>query len=331
MGVSGILGIMEQGFAVVVNPSSGQGRGARFVDELKRLLAENALDGEILVSRSEEHMRELFADLALRKTLLAAVGGDTTFTIMARELWRRKQETGREVAEMAWIGVGTANDILRHLGLDKPEAAVSALKNGQTLDITLGKVVAEDGSVEHFLGSVAFGAAPRVNEAIGRSRSRGRKGALTAEWGPGLLALRKAFRTGELPVDFELLPDNGRGLSGTASLLLLLNMPHFSRGVLVNDFAALDTPYIDWTVLSCDSLLSLWRMQRRLSLRRGEVIHEDIQYGQGRAGTLKLIAPQPYLVDGEIRGPVRELSFSAIPRALKLRVPPQIAAERLEA
>jgi len=322
---------MDQPFTVVVNPSSGQGRGARFISELRRLLSEHALDARILVSSSEEHMRELFADLAKKERLLAAVGGDTTFTIMARELWRIRRETEKEVSEMAWIGVGSANDILRHVGLERPEAAVAAIKNGQTLDITLGEIRDENDSVEQFLGSVAFGAAPRVNQAIERSRSKGRKAALTTEWGPGLFTLKKAFGLGELPIDFELDPENGRGQSGTASLLLLLNMPHFSRGVLVNDFAALETQFIDWTVLSCDSLLSLWRMQRRLVRRRGEVIHEDIQYGQSRAGKLKLVTPQPYLIDGELKGPVRELSFSAIPRALKLRVPHQPEAERLEA
>ncbi len=312
---------MEPIHKIIVNPSSGQGRGTRFIPELQRLLSEYGINAELIVSRSEAHMRELFADLAVREPLLAAVGGDTTFTIMAQELWRIKLQTGKPVAEMAWIGVGSANDILRQIGLVKVRSAVAALRKGQTMEISLGEVADDSGHREIFLGSVALGAAPRVNQAVAVARAAGRKFSWTAEWKPGLTALYKAFRAGELPFDFELLPAAGRGLSGTAALILLLNIPHFSRGIVVNDFAALDSPLIDWTVLSCESLFALWCMQQRLLRRAGKVIHEDIQLGQAGAGKLTLISPQAYLVDGERRGPARELSFAAIPKALRLRVP----------
>lgn len=311
---------MEQPIIIVVNPSSGQGRASRFVPELERLLACEGVCAEIRISQSEEHMRGLFADLALKVPLLAVLGGDTSFTIMAQELWRVKQAAGLEVAEMAWIGVGTANDMLRHIGLSRVKSAVSALKKGHTMEITLGEIADGSGNSEIFLGSVALGAAPTVNEAITRARAKGRRSALGAEWGPGLIRLWQAFRAGELPLDFELEAASGRGLSGTASLILLLNIPHFSRGVVVNNFAALDTPFIDWTVLSSQSLAALWLMQQRLSRAHGEVIHEDIQLGQSRGGRLILMTPQRYLVDGELRGPTRDLSFRSIPQALRLRV-----------
>lgn len=306
---------------IVLNPSSGQGRGGRFHKELCTRLEREAIEAEILVTDSEAHMRRLFVELASRESLLVAVGGDTTFTIMAQTLWQEKQRTGREVAEMAWIGVGSANDILRHEGLHRVSTAVAVLKNGETRDITLGELTDDQGRTELFLGSVAFGAAPRVNEAIAQARQRGRKGSIFAEWLPGLGTLRRAFRGGELPIHFELLPRKGRGLSGSASLILLLNMPHFSRGIVVNDFAALDTPVLDWTVLASDSLFSLWRIQRQLSRSSGKVSHPDIQVGQDEAGILTFLSPQRYLVDGELRGPVRELAFRVHPRALRLRVP----------
>jgi len=312
---------MDSKLKVILNPSSGQGRGGQFASKLQPLLAQHRIDAEIIISQSESHMRELFAGMAQSEPLLVAVGGDTTFTMMAQELWRVRQQTGRDVAEMAWIGVGTANDILLHVGLHKIQAAVMALKKGQTLNITLAEITDDSGQAEIFLGSVSFGAAPKVNEAISRARKRGHTSALMAEWGPGLISLKQAFRSGELPLDFELEPRSGRGLSGTASLILILNIPHFSRGIPVNNFAALDTPFIDWTVLSCQSLSSLWLMQQRLARFKGEVIHEDIQVGQSREGRLILMTPQFYLVDGELRGPTRELSFRAIPEALKLRVP----------
>jgi diacylglycerol kinase family enzyme len=285
------------------------------------LLSREAIEADILVSRSEQHMRELFSQLALTVPLLAAVGGDTTFTIMAQEFWQKKQESGRDVAEMAWIGVGSANDILRGEGLVRVETAVAALKKGLTREISLGELIDDRGEFELFLGSVAFGAAPRVNEAIARARLRGCRGTLSSEWLPGLRTLWQAYRRGDLPIDFELVPRSARGLSGTASLILLLNMPHFSRGIVVNDFAALDTAVLDWTVVASDSLLSLWGMQRRLARSDGKVGHPDIQVGQDVEGKLCFMTPQRYIVDGELRGPVRELTFRVLPRALRLRVP----------
>lgn len=312
---------MDAKLKIVLNPSSGQGRGERFVSRLRSMLTAEGIEAEILVSRSEAHLRELFRELAAKEALLVAVGGDSTFTFMAQELWRVKEQSGRDVAEMAWIGVGTANDILRQPGLGKAKTAVSALKSGSTQEITLGELIDERGEKEIFLGTVALGAAPRVNEAIARARLRGRKGGVFAEWLPGLSSLRKAFAQGDLPLAFELDPLGGRGLSGSASLILLLNIPHFSRGIVVNNFASLESEFIDWTVLSCPSLASLWRMQQRMSRTSGGVIHEDIQVGQSREGRLLLHTPQPYLVDGELRGSVRELAYRALPQALRLRVP----------
>ena len=101
---------------VILNPAAGGGRSGRGRRRLEAELKRSGLDWELVVTRSEAHMRGQIHDCADTAAWLMIVGGDTSFRIAASEILDRHQEK-KPIPPLAFFGAGSANDLTRGLGI----------------------------------------------------------------------------------------------------------------------------------------------------------------------------------------------------------------------
>jgi len=126
---------------VIVNPASGRGRGARYVEVLQRAARAAGLRARIELTRARMHAAELAAH-AVRdgERRFLCVGGDGTANEMVNGLATQAEVPLSELC-VATLPVGTGNDWSRSLGMPRRvDAAVRALRACRPIPCDLGRV-----------------------------------------------------------------------------------------------------------------------------------------------------------------------------------------------
>jgi len=310
--------------AILYNPSSGKGRSLKRKKKLEALLKEIGISAHMYVSESEAHLGELATDTAARYTAVVAVGGDTTFNIVVKELLKRENPP-----VMGMIGTGSANDIVRGLGIHKIENAVTAIKRQTTRKMDVGRITfRREGKDETltFLGTMSAGLGTTVNRYV---ENYYRRWGILARMNPlaqlkaGLMGIRHSFKSKQLPITVEVqYRENHSGGQGNIkteqlefSLLVLLNTPYYANGIKLGSDGGLFDGQLDIGVVQTRSFLETIRigltLQRRL--RNGE---PGIM--RFKASSVKIVPPQPLdiQVDGDIIERVESLDVTVEPGAL---------------
>ena len=150
---------MTRRIAVLVNPTSGKGRGARLMQPVSDLLREGGLEPDVVVGRDGDEAFDRLRDrVAAGVDGVVAVGGDGLVNIAL-------QVVGGTDVPLGIVPAGTGNDIARSLGLvpqDAP-AAVRLVLAGQTRVIDLGRA-----NGRWFGGVLGSGFDSMVNERANR-------------------------------------------------------------------------------------------------------------------------------------------------------------------
>lgn len=176
---------MTAELALVVNPTSGKGRGARYGERAERALRAAGAEVRRIVGR-DAHDAAKLAHAALEDgaAALVVVGGDGMVNLGLQLV----AGTGRPLGV---VPAGTGNDVARYLGipLGDPEAAARIVAAGHTGRYDLGRVTSAYAGEPRWFGTVmACGLDSKVNERANRMRRpRGPSRytlALLAELGP---------------------------------------------------------------------------------------------------------------------------------------------------
>jgi len=204
---------------VIVNPSSGRGRGQALLPPIVEAFDLLGVEADVKVSTDATHLRTLVAqarDAGAER--VAIVGGDGTLHAAVAEL------AGSTTA-MAVIPTGTGDDNARALGipLDDVSGAVRVVVEGSVQAVDLGEVTC-DGSSEYFLGVLSTGFDSLVNER-----------ANTMAWPTGkaryLAAIVAELRT------FSAVPYrasiDGRAVIGNAMLVAIGNGASYGGGMRI--------------------------------------------------------------------------------------------------
>ncbi|MEA2264981.1 MAG: hypothetical protein QOE27_564 [Solirubrobacteraceae bacterium] len=133
---------------LIVNPSSGGGRGARILPVVERTLAALGVVATTHATRDLDDARRLARDAAAAGCLAIALGGDGLVGAVAGAL--ADQPAGR----LGIVPGGRGNDLARVLGIPTDPAAACAVIAGGTLrDLDLGAV---DGRFFACIASAGF-------------------------------------------------------------------------------------------------------------------------------------------------------------------------------
>ena len=249
-------------------------------------------------------MRRLAVECASKYKRMVAVGGDTTYKIVARELLALPVSPDNPRPVLGMLGTGSANDVVRSLGTFNVDDLCKALAGDMTGRMNIGKItVLGSGNTELFLGAVCLGLGTTVNLFIDSFTKRHPHLAKTDAIGQGLaglMAVRRSFRKKQVPMTARLSWEQ-ESKEVRFSLMAFLNVPFFASGMLMVPgqspfLRILDTVVINTPTLS-NTLGVAMSTARGNHLTRREV---DII----RAGAFRLTAPAGETMDIQVDGDV---------------------------
>lgn len=275
---------MGRHIALVVNPTSGRGLGARVAPVVRaRLEAAGLTVSEYPTSCAEDVGRISAEVIASGADAVTLVGGDGTIHLGAQVLARSGMPFGV-------IPAGTGNDFARGVGipLKDPQAAADLIVRGETRSVDLA--TAKDVFITTV---VAGGFDSLVNK---------RANAMT--WPKGnaryTLATFAELRTFS-PISYVVTID-GEVIETDAMLVAVGTGPTYGGGMQICAGAEIDDGLLDVTIIKPVSRLTLLQLFPRLS-KGTHVGLPMVQALRGRSVRLEAAGVTAY-ADGEILGPL---------------------------
>jgi diacylglycerol kinase (ATP) len=295
--------------ALAVNPTSGQGRGARAGAVAASRLRDAGLDVTWLTGQdAAELTARVRASVAAGVDALVVVGGDGMVNLGVSTV-------AASPLPLGIVPAGTGNDVARALGLpvDDPAAAAGvvgqALADGSRQVVDAARCTWRVGGTEHsrwFAGVLGAGFDAIVNErANGWRRPRGRSKYVVA-----MLRELPVFRP--RPYTIEL---DGEVWSTPAMLVAVGNGPSYGGGMRVTPDARMDDGLLDVMVAGPVSRPEFLRIFPKVYAGT-HVEHPSVTVRRARTVTVA----SPGIVgygDGERFGPL-PMTMTAVPRALHL-------------
>ena len=286
--------------ALLVNPTSGKGRFAHAVDDVRRRLAAGGMSTELLQGRDADEAAKL-AKEAVDSGVesLIVMGGDGLVHMAA-------QAVAYAPVALGVIATGTGNDVARYLDLPRrnPAAAADVILRRNIRSIDLAQTGAG-----FYVTVLASGFDSLVNER-----------ANTMTWPSGQMRYNVATLA-ELrvlqPLTYTLELD-GERLQVEAILVAVGNGPTYGGGLRMCEGAVLDDGLLDVVVISPLSRLKVLALYPRL-FNGSHVRHPA--YSHHRVRRVSLAAPGIVAyADGERLGPL-PLTVDVAPGALSVYVP----------
>lgn len=319
---------MMDKIAVLFNPSSGKGRSLKEKRKIERILEGNAIDYDLFVSDSEEHLKTLAAEVAgqYRKyRVIVGVGGDTTFNIAAAEILKHDPAPA-----MGMIGTGSANDIVRGLGIHKIEDSCKAIKQGNTKKMDVGHLKIKESSF--FLGTLSAGLGTTVNRYVEQFHQN--HGTLSKlpffnlnQSIAGLCGIYNSFSAKKLPLKGEIHYTDSNGgkkmVKGIEfSLLVFLNTPYYANGLKLTAVDTSPAPtlfdgLLDCCIIHTTSFLHTFKIGMKVQKGR-HIGSKEVTMLQSPSFKIFLEKPGDIQVDGEIIEGIEEFEVSVIPGKLKV-------------
>lgn len=301
---------------ILFNPSAGRGRAQAQRRHLEHLLERRGVRYTLRISRSADHLRELLRTEAEQAPIVAAVGGDSTFTIVLNEMMALANRPA-----LAMIGLGSCNDLLREFSLERLDDAVAALARKRPQPVDIACMEGPGLAPVYFLGQASIGLGTEVNADIA---DQVRRGAWSGHWMglAGFLAVRRACRRGKVPLEITVTAP-GFTHRGRVMLAVFSNIRHYAGGLPLVPAARPDDGILDVVLVEECSLLRLAGLFQRVKAGR-HTSHPLLT--AARASGFTLTSPVPFAVqiDGEIIGGaaspamVREVFIRTLPAALHL-------------
>lgn len=168
---------------VVVNPQASVGKCGKDWPEIKRLLDEQGLEFDFVITEYQKHAIELVRQNITEKGYkrIVSVGGDGTNNEVINGIFTQNRFPTTEIT-LGVIPIGTGNDWCRTFGfsIDYQEN-VKILKNGKTLSHDVGKVAYYnngDPQVRYFLNAAGTGLNESVCSRTNQLKSQGKGGAV---------------------------------------------------------------------------------------------------------------------------------------------------------
>ncbi|MCP5107042.1 MAG: hypothetical protein GY950_26895 [bacterium] len=298
---------------LLFNPSSRKGRSLKQKKRIERCLQDLGVDYHLVVTESEDHLRRSAAESAGKYETIVAVGGDTTFNITAGEILKYQEKGHTRGPVLGMMGTGSANDIVRGLGMEKIEDACRAIKNGNTKKMDVGRLdIINKSKILFFLGTVSLGLGTTVNRFVEDFLRRHRVLAKLKPFDqlfPGLFTIHHSFAKKKVPLTVEMTYPEYSEFE--FSLLVFLNTPYYANGLKLGEDNGLFDGLLDCRVIRTTSF---WNTLRTgMMLRRGGAAVTSLQAPLFKVSSREAVDIQ---LDGDIFEGVREMEITLLPGAI---------------
>jgi len=288
-------------WALVINPVSGQGKGAQIGTHVAGYLNSRGMSYEIIIGRNgidQADLLQRFLDRIPDCSGVIAVGGDGLLHLVLQKI------TPAQVP-LAMIPAGTGNDFVRTLGwsLEDVDAILESVLTKKPRSVDLGVV---DG--EWFAAILSTGFDSIVNERANEM-----------SWPKGPQKYNAAIAI-ELPRfaprHYEIVLDD-RTISTQAMLIAVANGRSYGGGMLVCPHADISDGYFDVMVLHPVSKLEFIKVFPRV-FKGTHITHPAVEIV--RSKSVKITADAVAYADGERIGQL-PVSAQCMPGALMTWLP----------
>ncbi len=311
---------------ILLNPSAGGGLARRTQPRLEEELRRQNVSYSIIVTQSEEHLRELVRKLSEAgpaDRILAGAGGDSTFQIMASEILAGRTGSGGPSPILGLIGLGSSNDIPAAFGLTGLEEACRTLREGRVRCVDAGQVLRDSRPEGFFLGQANVGLGAAVNRFVGDLAGK-RPALARRQTLAGAAGIRRAFRTKDVPLRLSLEWAEG-SLEGSFLVAVFANTRVWATGRIIAPEAAPDDGKLDACLIGPCSMRRLARLYA-LTRTGAHVGQPEVRTARAAEFTLRTDTRTEVQTDGEIiegipSGAPRTIAFRALPRALRILAP----------
>ena len=279
---------------ILLNPSAGGGKALNCRNRLEALFRSRGIPHELHISDSEVHLRALARDRARDSGILAAVGGDSTFQIVAEEIVNAGSQ-----ARLAMFGMGSSNDIPREFGLESPERTLAALEDGRSRRIDLGRVEAGGISPRYFIGQASLGLGVFVNLAVALVAAR-RPGLARFQTAVGVWGVARAIRKKLVPIPLAVVSE-GQTVEGRFQIANFANIRYWATGRKLIPQARPDDGQLDACLIRESSFLRL----AQIAAAAGKGRHlraAGVEFLRSRVFDISSETPFAVQVDGEVLG-----------------------------
>ena len=288
---------MARDIALLTNPTSGKGKGAKARGAVLEHLGSAGLSVRDLSGQNADEALDL-ARSAVRDGVdaLVVVGGDGMVHLGAQAV----AETG---TALGIIPAGTGNDVARYFDIPRkdPVAAAGTVVRGETREVDLAKA-----GGKYFVTVLCAGFDALVNERA--NKMTWPKGQM--RYNLATLSELRVFR----PLHYTLDLD-GKQLSFEAMMVSVGNGPSFGGGLRITEGALLDDGMLDVVVIKPMSRGSLVRTYPKL-FSGTHTTHPQYEHHLARKVTVASPGITTY-ADGERFGEL-PLTVEAVPGALKV-------------
>jgi diacylglycerol kinase (ATP) len=275
---------MTKRIALVVNPTSGRGLGARVAPVVRRRFEEAGITVDEYTTTCAEDVGRISADvIASGADAVTLIGGDGTIHLGAQVLAKSGMPFGV-------IPAGTGNDFARGIGvpLKDPVKAADLIVAGNTRAVDLA--VAKD---EYITTIVAGGFDSLVNKrANAMSWPKG-----NARYTVATLAELRTFK----PLEYVVTVD-GEVIETKAMLVAVGTGPTYGGGLQICAGAEIDDGLLDITIIPPISRLTLLQMFPKLA-KGTHVTDPRLRMLRGKSVRIDSPGITAY-ADGEPLGPL---------------------------
>jgi diacylglycerol kinase (ATP) len=286
---------------LVVNPSSGRGKGHSLGVAARERLRSLGCEVEAFESRSASHLSELGAEAASRHAIVAALGGDGTVALVA-------QGVVGTPAALAIVPAGTGNDLAANLGYARKHAlaACGVIAGGRRRRIDVGRIEGH----RMFLCVAGGGFDSEVNREANAIRYlRG-----PAVYVAAVLRTLRRFSPASFTVTLDGDTKTFRGF-----FVAVGNAASYGGGMRITPDASLDDGLFDVCLVGEMSKPALFRQLPRL-FSGSHVRHPAIEIVRARAVTIDADRTFSLYADGEEIGAL-PATLTVDPSALEVVVP----------
>lgn len=275
---------MARHVALVVNPTSGRGLGARVAPVVRARLESAGLTVSEFATSCAEDVGRISAEvIASGADAVALVGGDGTIHLAAQVLGGSGMPTGI-------IPAGTGNDFARAIGvpLKNPEAAADRIIAGETRAVDLATA-----NGELITTIMCSGFDSKVNERVNRmSWPKGQQRYTVAT-----IAELRTFK----PLPFKVTVD-GQLIETEAMIVAVGSGPSYGGGLQILAGAVIDDGLLDVTIIEPISRLKLLQLFPKLA-KGTHVPHPLVRQLRGTSVRVEAPGVTAY-ADGERLGPL---------------------------
>ncbi len=300
---------------ILFNPSAGMGTALKRKGALEEILGRHGIRYDLIVTRSEEHLRELTREKAHQYGTLVGAGGDSTFHIMVNEI----VASGAAV-KFGMIAVGSSNDIAQEFTVDSLGKACLALKKGRTKKTDLGVIEVGEKPVCFFLGQANIGLGVFVNQYVAQ-RARRNPNLAAPQALMGTIGILRAYRKKMVPFHLVLESESVRS-EGEFVAVVISNVRYWATGKIINPEARIDDGRLDACLIRTCSFSRLARISW-LANSGWHARAKEVEIFQ--APRFKISSEMPFEIqsDGEIIGspdysPFHKATVRVVPQTLDI-------------